>query len=457
MNVLGYACLIKEGKFAEAYEVIRRTNPLPAVCGRVCYAPCQEACNRGQFDEHIAIRELKRFAADHEIKLGKAKAVPVEKTKEEPVAIVGSGPAGLACAYDLVRQGYPVTVFEAGPETGGLLRWGIPEYRLPKEMLDNDISYIQDMGAELKTNTPVKDLAEVFDQGYRAVFLATGAGMSQKMGVPGENSQGVFHALDFLKQVSYGVEIKLGRRVAVIGGGNAAVDAARVARRLGVEEVVVVYRRSREEMPAMPSEVEEMEHEGVKIQFLAAPVKVLSDKQRVTGIECIRMEMGEPDASGRRRPVPVKGSEFTIEVDNVIMAIGQSVDKEMLPDGLTYTDWGTLSVDPISLETNIDGVFAGGDVVSGPADVIAAIAAGKRAACSIDAYLKGEEFVPEEDGKVEKLSKEEVAMVRERFASRKRVGTADWIQRRGSAASRRSNRRFRLRKPGMRRGAVWHH
>ena len=422
MNVLGYACLIKEGKFEEAYEVIRRTNPLPAVCGRVCYAPCQEACNRGQFDEHIAIRELKRFAADQELKMGKGKAVPVERTKEEQVAVVGSGPAGLACAYDLVRQGYPVTVFESGPEAGGLLRWGIPEYRLPKKMLSNDISYIQDLGVEIKTNTPVKNLAEIFDQGYKAVFLGTGAGMSQRMGIPGENAPGVFHALDFLKQVNFGVEVDLGSKVAVIGGGNAAVDAARVARRLGVEDVTVVYRRGRDEMPAIPSEIEEMEHEGVKIEFLAAPVKVLSDKKGVTGIQCIRMEMGEPDASGRRRPVPVKGSEFTIEVDNVIMAIGQSVDKAVLPEGLAYTDWGTLSVDPVTLQTNIDGVFAGGDVVSGPADVIGAIATGKRAACSINAYLRGEEPSVEEGGKVQKLSKEEVAKIKERFASRKRVG-----------------------------------
>ena len=421
MNVLGYASLIKEGRFEEAYEVIRRTNPLPAVCGRVCYAPCQEACNRGQFDEHIAIRELKRFAADQELKMGKGKAVPVERTKEEQVAIVGSGPAGLACAYDLVRQGYPVTVFESGPEAGGLLRWGIPEYRLPKKMLSNDISYIQDLGVEIKTNTPVKNLSEIFDQGYKAVFLGTGAGMSQRMGIPGENAPGVFHALDFLKQVNFGVEVDLGSKVAVIGGGNAAVDAARVARRLGVEDVTVVYRRGRDEMPAIPSEIEEMEHEGVKIEFLAAPVKVLSDKKGVTGIQCIRMEMGEPDASGRRRPVPVKGSEFTIEVDNVIMAIGQSVDKAVLPEGLAYTDWGTLSVDPVTLQTNIDGVFAGGDVVSGPADVIGAIATGKRAACSINAYLRGEELSIEEGGKVEKLSEEELARIKQRFASRKRV------------------------------------
>jgi len=421
MNVLGYVCLIKEGKFEEAYEVIRRTNPLPAVCGRVCYAPCQEACNRGQFDEHIAIRELKRFAADYEWQIGRGKAVPVERTKEEQVAIIGSGPAGLACAYDLVRQGYPVTVFESGPEAGGLLRWGIPEYRLPKKMLSNDISYIQDLGVEIKTNTRVKDLAGIFDQGYKAVFLGTGAGMSQRMGVPGENAPGVFHALDFLKQVSFCGEVTLGSKVAVIGGGNAAVDAARVARRLGVEDVTVVYRRSRDEMPAIPSEIEEMEHEGVKIQFLAAPVKVLTDKKGVTGIQCIRMEMGEPDASGRRRPVPVKGSESTIEVENVIMAIGQGVDKAALPEGLAYTDWGTLSVDPVTLQTNIDGVFAGGDVVSGPADVIAAIAAGKKAACSINAYLRGEELSVEEGREVQKLSKEELAKVKERFDSRKRV------------------------------------
>ena len=421
MNILGYVSLIKEGEFEEAYEVIRRTNPLPGVCGRVCYAPCQEACNRAQFDEHVAIRELKRFAADYVLKTGKGKAVPAERTKEEKVAIVGSGPAGLACAYDLVRQGYPVTVFEAGPEAGGLLRWGIPEYRLPKEILSNDISYIQDLGVEIRTNTLVKNLAEIFDQGYKAIFLGTGTGMSQKMGIPGEDSPGVFYALEFLRQVNSGVKIHLGSKVAVIGGGNAAVDAARVARRLGVEDVTVVYRRSRDEMPAIPSEIEEMEQEGVEIQFLAAPVKVLSDENGVKGIQCIRMEMAEPDGDGRRRPVPIKGSEFTIDVDDVVMAIGQGVDKTMLSKDLAYTEWGTLSVDPVTLQTNIDGVFAGGDVVSGPADVIAAIAAGKRAACSIEAYLKGEELSIEEGGKVQKLSKGEVAKIKERFASRSRV------------------------------------
>jgi heterodisulfide reductase subunit A len=421
MNVLGYISLIAEGKFKEAYELIRRTNPLPAACGRVCYAPCEDACNRGQIDEPIAIKALKRFIADYELKVGREKAAPVERTREEKVAIVGSGPAGLACAYDLVRQGYSVTVFESAPEAGGLLRYGIPEYRLPKEVLSNEISYIQELGVEIKTNTPANNLTEIFNQGYKAIFLGTGAGVSQKMGILGEDIPGVLHALNFLRQANSGAKVSLGSKVAVIGGGNAAVDTARVARRLGVNEITVVYRRSRTEMPAIPSEIEEMEREGIKIHFLAAPVKVLSKDNQVTGIECIRMALDVPDASGRRRPVPVKGSEFTIEADNVIIAIGQGLDKAMLPKDLAYTDWGTLSVDSVTLQTNIDGVFAGGDVVSGPADVITAIAAGKKAAYSIDKYLKGEKLSSEEGKKVQKLSEEEVAKIKERFTSQDRV------------------------------------
>ncbi len=421
MNVLGYVSLIKEGRFKEAYEVIRRTNPLPAICGRVCYAPCQQACNRGQVDESIAIRELKRFAADYERNASRIKARPVEITKEEKVAIVGSGPAGLACAYELIRQGYPVTIFEAAPEPGGLLRYGIPEYRLPRKVLSSDISYMKDMGVEIKTNTTVRNLDEIFRQGYKAIFLGNGAGSSQKMGIPGEDSHGVLYVLDFLRQVNSGVEVRLGPKVAIIGGGNAAADAARVARRLGVDEVTVVYRRTRAEMPAIPSEVEQMEQEGVKIQFLSVPVEVLSRGNRVTGIKCARVEMGEPDARGRRRIRLVQGSEFTIDADNVIMAIGQSVDKSMLPEGLVFTDLGTLDVDPVTLQTNVDGVFAGGDVVSGPSDVILAIAEGKKAARSIDAYLREEELSTGEGGQVEKLSEEEIAKLKEQFGSRKRV------------------------------------
>ncbi len=411
VNAQGYVALISQGKFKEALEVLRRTMPFAGVCGRVCTHPCEKDCERGKVDQPIAIRALKRFMADYELKTGREKATPVEMTKEEKIAIIGSGPAGLACAYDLVRQGYPVTVFESAPEAGGLLRYGIPEYRLPKEVINNEISYIQELGVEIKTDTPVKDLTKIFNEGFKAVFMGTGAGISQKMGIPGENTPGVLHALDFLRQVNFGVKVSLGNKVAIVGGGNAAVDAARIAQRLGVNEITVVYRRGRAEMPAIPSEIEEMEREGVKIKFLAAPVKVLSKDNKVIGIQCIRMELGTPDASGRRRPVPIKGSEFTIDVDNVIMAIGQGVDKATLPEGLDYTNWETLSVDPITLQTNIDGVFAGGDAVSGPADVIAAVAAGKEAAISIDRYLRGQDLKegrPEVREKVKDVPKEGV-------------------------------------------------
>lgn len=414
VNAQGYVALISQGKFKEALEVLRRTMPFAGVCGRVCTHPCEQECERGKVDQPVAIRTLKRFMADYELKAGREKATPVERTKEEKVAIVGSGPAGLACAYDLVRQGYPVTVFESAPEAGGLLRYGIPEYRLPKEVLSNEISYIQELGVEIKTNTPVTNLTGIFNEGYKAIFLGTGASMSQKMGIPGENTPGVLHSLDFLRQVNFGVKVSLGSKAAIIGGGNAAVDAARAARRLGVNEITIVYRRSRAEMPAIPSEIEEMENEGIKIQFLAAPVKVLSKDNRVSGIQCIRMELGVPDASGRRRPMPIKGSEFTINVDNVIIAIGQGLDKTMLPRELDYTGWGTLEVDPVTLQTNIDGVFAGGDAVSGPADVIAAITTGKEAAISMDRYLRDmdmKEGRPETVKRVKEVSKDGVRPV----------------------------------------------
>jgi len=411
VNAQGYVALISQGKFREALEVVRRTMPFPAICGRVCNHPCELDCERGKVDEPIAIRSLKRFISDYELKAGREKASPAPRTKEEKAAIIGSGPAGLACAYDLVREGYPVTVFEALPESGGLLRYGIPEYRLPNEVLNNEISYIQEMGVEIKTNTPVKDFAELFAKGYGAIFVATGAPVSQKMGIPGEDNPGVLHALDFLRRVNLGEKVIVGAKVAVIGGGNAAIDASRVALRLGAKEVSIVYRRSRAEMPAEESEIEEAEKEGVKINFLAAPTKVLTRDSKLTGIECIRMELGEPDASGRRRPTPVKGSEFTMEVDNVIIAIGQALDKEALSQDLAYTAWETLSVDQITLQTNIDGVFAGGDAVSGPAGVIEAIAAGKEAAISIDRYLRGLDLAegrPRALKKAEKVSKEGV-------------------------------------------------
>ncbi len=411
VNAQGYIALISQGKYREALEVVRRTMPFAGVIGRVCTHPCETDCERKAFDQSMAIHALKRFIADYELKEGREKAIPVERTKQEKVAVVGSGPAGLACAYDLVRRGYPVTVFESMPMAGGLLRYGIPEYRLPKEVLDNEIEYIRELGVEIETNSRVEDLSRLFAEGYRAVFLGTGAGISQKMGIPGEDTPGVIHALDFLKRVSSGDKISLGRRVAVIGGGNAAVDAARVARRLGAGEVTILYRRSRDEMPAVVGEVDEAEKEGVKLHILAAPVKVLSQGDKLTGIECIRMELGEPDASGRKRPIPVKGSEFVVDVDNVIIAIGQTVDKTGLPEELAYTEREALLTDPVTFETNLAGVFAGGDVVSGPADVIGAIAAGNEAAESIDRYLNGTDLRqgrPEQLRKVEEVSKEGV-------------------------------------------------
>jgi len=363
--------------------------PFAGVCGRVCTHPCEAECERGKVDEPVAIRSLKRFIADYEIKSGREKATPVERTKTDRVAIIGSGPAGLACAYDLVRQGYPITVFEAAHKPGGLLRYAIPEYRLPKDILDSEISYIEELGVEIKTNTPVENLEDIFAQGYKAVFLATGAGTSQKMNIPNEDSPGVIYALDFLRQLNLGMEVKVGERVAVVGGGNAAVDAARVAKRLGAKDVAIIYRRSRAEMPAIASEINDAELEGIKLNTLAMPVRVLCENGHVSGIECIRMELGEPDASGRPRPQPVKGSEFQIALDNIIMAIGQSVDRSMLPKELRCTERGTVAADPVTQATNMEGVFAGGDMVRGPDNVIDAIASGKEAAISIARYLEG--------------------------------------------------------------------
>jgi heterodisulfide reductase subunit A len=411
VNAQGYVALISQGKFKEALEVLRRTMPFAGVCGRVCTHPCEKECERGKVDQPVSIRSLKRFMSDYEMNAGREKATPIERTKEDKVAVIGSGPAGLACAYDLIREGYPVTVFEAAPKAGGLLRYGIPEYRLPEKVLDNEISYIQELGVEIKTGSPVASFKDVFEQGYEAIFLATGAWVSQKMGIPNEDARGVLHGLDFLNKANSGEKVELGQRVAIIGGGNAAVDAARVAKRLGAKDINIVYRRSRAEMPADADEVDAAEEEGIKLHLLAAPVKVLAKDGKVTGIQCIRMELGEPDESGRRRPVPVKGSEFDMDVDSVIMAVGQGVKKEALPKELEYTNWGTIKVDQTTLQTNIEGVFAGGDVVSGPADVIAAVAAGKEAAISIDRHLRGvdlKEGRPVPVKRVEEVSKKGV-------------------------------------------------
>ncbi len=409
VNACGYVALISAGKFKEALDVLRRTMPFAGVCGRVCTHPCEAECERGKVDEPISIRYLKRFMADWELKNGRPKAEPLPITKTQKVAIIGSGPSGIACAYDLVRLGYPVTVFEAAPETGGLLRYGIPEYRLPKRIVDEEINYVRELGVDIKVNSPVHKLEDLFNEGYQAVYLATGAGAGTKMNIPGEDCEGVLDALSFLRRANAGEKVSIGQRVAVIGGGNSAMDAARVALRLGAKEVSIVYRRSRAEMPAAAEEIEEAIHEGINLIPLAAPTKILTENGHITGIQNIKMQLGAPDSSGRRRPVPIEGSEYVMGVDNVIMAIGQAVDRSKLPEKVEYTRAGTLQVDGITLQTNIDGVFAGGDVVSGPADVISVVATGKEAAISIDRYLRGvdlKEGRPEPRERVKDINKE---------------------------------------------------
>ncbi len=386
IDVPRYVRLTAEGKFAEALAVVREKVPFPRVLGRVCFHPCEGVCRRGQLNQPIAICALKRFIAEQDTSHWQTKTRKASPTGKK-VAVVGSGPAGLTAAYYLAKLGHAVTVFEALPEAGGMMRVGIPRYRLPKEVLDNEIEGIKSVGVEIKTNTKVESLDSLRGQGYKAVFLAIGAHRGVKIGVPGEDSPGVMECISFLRDVSQGKKVKLGDKVAVVGGGNAAIDAARTARRLGAKEVTIVYRRSRQEMPANPEEIEAALEEGIKILFLAAPNKITKDGNTLI-MECLRMELGEPDSSGRKRPVPIKGSEFNIACDTVIAAIGQT---PAIPAGfgLEPLAAGTIKVNSETLATSIDGVFAGGDAATGPASVIKAIAAGRKAAASIDKYLGG--------------------------------------------------------------------
>jgi formate dehydrogenase beta subunit len=383
IDVARYVRLVAEGRFAEASSVVREKAPFPGVLGLVCFHPCESVCRRGQLNEPIAIAALKRCAAEQ----GAAAQSATKEPTGKKVAIVGSGPAGLTAAYYLARLGHSATVFESLPEPGGMMRVGIPGYRLPREVLDREIDFIRATGVEIRVNSRVEDLAALRDQGYDAVFLALGAHRGLKMGVEGEESDAVIECISLLREVSQGVTVKLGERVAVVGGGNAAVDAARTARRSGAREVTIVYRRSREEMPATQEEIEGAIEEGIKIEFLAAPKK-LEKHNGGLRVECLRMELGEPDASGRKRPVPVQGSEFEMDFDTVVAAIGQEPD---IPDtlGLDTIAGGRIKVSADDLAVNTSGVFAGGDLVTGPASVIEAIAAGRKGAVSVDRYLGG--------------------------------------------------------------------
>jgi 2-oxoacid:acceptor oxidoreductase delta subunit (pyruvate/2-ketoisovalerate family) len=391
-DIVAWLGLVADRRFDEAWEVLRRENPFPGVCGRVCPHPCEMQCNRERLGGAIAIHSAERFLSDwaaaHGIAPLQQEPTRPDQVRAEKVAVVGSGPAGLACAYHLALKGYPVTVYEADPLPGGMLRTGIPAYRLPRDVLDREIAAIQGLGVEIVTG---KNLGENLSwddlSGYAAVFLSVGQQLSRALGVPGEDVPGVLHGLTFLKRLNLGEKVEIGKRVAVIGGGNTAMDAARAARRLG-SEVTVVYRRSRAEMPAIAEEVAEAEEEGVVFHFLATPVQIRCEGGQLRGLRCVRIQLGEPDASGRRRPEPIPGSEFDLEVDTVIPALGQESDLTCLPDKVAR-EKGTIQIE-LSGKTTHENVYAGGDAATGFGTVTAAIGSGKRAAIAIDRALRGE-------------------------------------------------------------------
>ena len=394
IDVQGYIHLIARGRLRDAVALIKERVPMPAVLGRVCPHPCEEACRRNLVDEPLAICHLKRTAADYDLFSSEPMYVPPRGPDSgRRVAVVGAGPAGLACAFYLARMGHAVVVFEALPQPGGMLRYGIPDYRLPKDILDREIAAIAQMGVDIRTGCALgRDitLQGLLQEGYDACFLAIGAHKSQRMRVEGEELEGVLPGTDFLRACALGQPMEVGRRVAVVGGGNTAIDAARTALRMGAEEVTIVYRRSRAEMPASEWEVEEAEEEGIRLHFLAAPTTVNGRNGRVASLSCTRMALGEPDASGRPRPEPIPGSEFTVPVDSVIAAIGQGPDISFSADGLQIGRGDVIVADEETLQTDIEGVFAGGDAVTGPARAVDAMAAGRKAAISIDRYLRGE-------------------------------------------------------------------
>jgi heterodisulfide reductase subunit A2 len=394
VSAQGYVALTAKGKFAEALRLIKQDNPLPAVCGRVCHHPCETNCTRAGIDSPVAVKDIKRFLADLEPTLDIKPPAP-ENDFDEKVAIVGSGPGGLTAAYYLALKGYKPTIFEAAVKAGGMLRTGIPDYRLPPEVLDAEIDFIKAAGVEIKTESPIgKDVTlEILrKEGFKAFFLGTGAHADRGLGLAGEEMGGVLSGVEFLRDFNLGRPVSVGQNVVVIGGGNVAMDAARTSLRMG-SDVTVAYRRSREQMPAAPEEVTEAEDENIKFEFLAAPVEILGDG-KIQKLRCQRMELGEPDASGRRRPVPVPDDFFEVPCDTLIAAIGQFPDLDFLPEKMRekLSSKGKVVTDPVTLSTAISGIFSGGDAVLGPSTVIEAIAQGKEAAESIHRYLRGEDL-----------------------------------------------------------------
>ncbi|MBI5573464.1 MAG: NADPH-dependent glutamate synthase [Elusimicrobia bacterium] len=413
VDIPGFIKKIAEKNFAEAIKILKNKNNLPAICGRVCpqETQCEIKCVLAKKGEPVAIGRLERFAADWEIEQSSEFRVQSSEKKlrtmnyelRTKIAVAGSGPAGLTCAADLAKIGYDVTIFESLHETGGVLMYGIPEFRLPKKTVKIEIDYIKSLGVNIKTNILVgktKTVQELFDEGFKAIFVGTGAGLPQFLGIPGENLNRIYSANEFLTRANlmkaykfpeYDTPIDIGKRVAVIGAGNVAMDAARVSLRLGADEVLIVYRRTEKEMPARLEEIENAKEEGVKLHLLTAPIRFIGDENNnVTGMECLKMELGEPDSSGRRRPVPIKNSEFKFDVDTVVMAIGQSPNP-LLPktiQGLQVGKHGNIITDEKTGATSIAGIFAGGDIATGASTIIEAMGAGKRASRAIDEYIK---------------------------------------------------------------------
>ncbi|MEO0093630.1 MAG: NAD(P)-binding protein [candidate division WOR-3 bacterium] len=391
-KIQGYLELVKQKRYLEGYELIIQDNPFPSITGRVCFHPCEAACNRSEYDEPLGIHNVERFLGDYGLK--KTKREKSNNLNGKQIAIIGSGPAGLSGAYYLAKMGYQVTILEHFGLPGGMLRVGIPSYRLPKDILDKEIKKVEALGVKIKTNTTLgKDITlEELRRNFDAVFIATGAHKSRNLGVPNEEVKGVYSGLEFLAQINMGKRPRIGKEVLVIGGGNTAIDAARCALRLGAQPKIL-YRRTRAEMPAVADEVLEAEKEGVLIEFLVAPVKVIKSKGRVTKLECQRMKLGAPDASGRRRPVPIKGSNFRLSCDSIISAIGEEVDLSYLTEEIKSTGW-SIDADEWG-RTSVPNVFAGGDCVTGPKMVVDAIGAGKRVALAIDSYFANKEIKPE--------------------------------------------------------------
>lgn len=403
IHIPDFIAKVAEGNFEGAYQIITQQSSLPAVCGRVCpqETQCEQKCVRGIKGEPVGIGRLERFVADwHNKNVCEAPRKPTPNGHK--VAVIGSGPSGLTCAGDLAKKGYAVTVFEALHTAGGVLVYGIPEFRLPKDIVQKEIDGLKALGVDVQTNMVigrVLSIDELLEQGYEAVFIGSGAGLPRFMNIPGENLKGVYSANEFLTRVNLmkayqpgsDTPIEHARRVAVVGGGNVAMDAARCAKRLGAEEVFIVYRRSEKELPARAEEVEHAKEEGIVFHLLNNPTQILGDENgNVKGMECIRMELGEPDASDRRRPVEVPGSEFTLDVDCVIMAIGTSPNPliKSTTQGLETQKWGGIIVNEETGLTSREGVYAGGDAVTGAATVILAMGAGKTAATAIDEYIQ---------------------------------------------------------------------